>query len=172
MPTATFEALGTVTITGSSTVIVQFTPVNDTTYKNFIVFGCVMMDSNSEQLCMRVGNSSPNTYKYQNAYAGNGSNGTGVPTTGINNDNQFALTQYNINTNTYPTVFKITYSTNGNTSTQFISEAGLWVNAAGVANFNITNGRFNEGLYNVIQLRGYSGGAFKAGSVFSLYGLI
>jgi len=171
MPTATFEHLGTTTVTGSSTTEVAFTSIDQTTYKNFIVFGCVMMHDTSQQLCMRIGNSNPNSYLYQNTYAGNASSGSAVPVSGRNTDTLWALTQYNINTTTYPTVFKVTFAANGTGVSQFNSEAGLWVSASGLANFNITNGRFAEGMPS-IQIRGYSGGAFKAGSVFSLYGLI
>jgi hypothetical protein len=171
VPTTTFEHLGTTAVTGSSTTEVSFTGVDQSTYKNFIVFGCAMMNSNSEQLCMRINNSNPNSYKYQNTYAGNSANGSAVNVSAISTDVFWALTQYNINTNTYPTVFKVTINTNATGRTQMISEAGLWVNAAGLANFNITNGAFDANMTS-IQLRGYSGDAFKAGSVFSLYGLI
>jgi hypothetical protein len=138
-----------------------------------MVVGSVMMNSSSEQLCMRVGNSNPNTYIYQNAYAGNASNASTVPSSGRSTDTKWALTQYNMNTNTYPTAFKVTFSCLASTNrTQFMSESFLWVNDANLANFNVTNGTFNENMGSSIQILSNSGGAFKAGSVISLYGLI
>jgi hypothetical protein len=171
MPTTTFEHLGTTTVSGSSTTEVSFTSIDQTTYKNFIVFGCAMFDSVSQQLCVRVGGSSSNSYLYQNTYAGNSSNGSAVQVTPRYTSTSWALTQYNINTSTYPTAFKVTFSANSTGVTQMIAESGLWAAADGQANFNITNGRFAADMPS-IQIIGDKGGAFKAGSVFSLYGLI
>jgi hypothetical protein len=172
MPTATFEHLGTVTVSGSSTTEVAFTSIDQTTYKNFMVVGSVIMHDTAQELLMRVGNSNPNSYKFTQVYAGHGSAGSAVPTTSYTTGTGWKLTQYNVNaSSTDPTAVRITFMANATGVTQMISETWLYSSASNVANFTMTNGRFTEGMPS-IQLRGISGGVFKADTVFSLYGLI
>lgn len=171
MPTSTFEHLGTTTVTGSSTTQVEFSSINQSTYRNFMLIGSVVMHSSSEQPCLRV-NGVTSGYNYANVYTGSGSNGSDIPMTGVNTDTQIALSQYNANANsTNPCIFRVTFA--GNTGrTEILNESWLHVPASNTINFNLTNGAIQGVSMPSIQLRGYSGGAFQAGSIFSLYGLI
>jgi hypothetical protein len=170
MPTSTFEHLGTTTVTGSSTTQVEFTSINQSTYLNFMLIGSVIMNSSSEQICIRV-NGATSGYLYQSCYTGPGANNTNVPVSGRNTDSLIALSQYNVNaTGSNPTIFRATFS--GNTGrTEVLCESWHYIPASNTINFTLTNGGIQQSMPS-LQIRGYSGGAFQAGSVFSLYGMI
>jgi hypothetical protein len=171
MPTNTFENLSTVTVSGTLTTTVTFSSINTSTYRHFILLGFAAMNSTADTLAYRVNGDSGANYIWNAINVGGGNNTTPVPTQQNTSDSFARIGYYSVPATQYRgQIFRVTIPNPRSGYVQALSDSFQY--SLGSVPYFMMNNTYWAGTMTSLSVTTYGGSAFRAGSIFSLYGVI